>query len=103
MKYVITWKPRFGGSAAENEATEARLLEVFSKWTPASDVTIHQFVLRIDGEGGFAVTEGEDPASGAREIAKFSPFLEYAVYPVLDVAEAAAIGAEAAEWRKSIT
>jgi Protein of unknown function (DUF3303) len=81
----------------------ARVLEVFGKWTPASDITIHQFVLRVDGEGGFAVTEGDDPVSGAREIAKFSPFLEYTVYPVVDVAEGAAAGAEAVEWRKSTT
>jgi hypothetical protein len=33
MKYVVAWKPRSGGSAAENEAAVARLLEVFSKWT----------------------------------------------------------------------
>ncbi len=103
MKYVIAWKPRLGGSAAENEASAARVLEVYSKWTPPGDVTFHQFVLRVDGEGGFAVTEGDDPASAARDIAKFAPFLEYTVYPVLDVAEAAAILAEAAEWRKSIT
>ena len=103
MKYVVAWKPRFGGSVAENEAAVARLLEVFSKWTPASDVTIHQFVLRVDGEGGFAVTESDDPASAARDISKFAPFLEYTIYPVLDVAEGAAILAEGVEWRKSIT
>jgi hypothetical protein len=103
MKYVITWKPRYGGSAAENEAGIARLLELYSKWAPSSEVTFHQFVLRVDGEGGFAVTEGDDPASAARDIAKFAPFLEYTVYPVLDVAEAAGILAEAVEWRKSIT
>jgi Protein of unknown function (DUF3303) len=103
MKYVATWKPRYGGSAAENEATAARLLEVFSKWTPPSDFTFHQFVLRVDGEGGFAVIEGDDPVSAARDIAKFAPFLEYTVYPVVDVAEGAAAAAEAIEWRKSIT
>ena len=103
MKYVIAWKPRLGGSAAENEAALARVLEVFSKWTPADGVTFHQFVLRVDGEGGFAVTEGDDPASGLRDVAKFLPFLEYAVYPVLDVAEGAGILAEGVEWRKSIT
>ena len=103
MKYVTTWKPRLGGSAAENEASAARVLEVFNKWTPSSDVTFHQFVLRVDGEGGFAVTEGDDPAAAARDIAKFAPFLEYTIYPVLDVAEAAGILAEAVEWRKSIT
>ena len=103
MKYVIAWRPRYGGSAAENEATAARVLELFAKWTPSSDVTLHQFVLRVDGEGGFAVSEGADPATAARDIAKFAPFLEYAVYPVLDVQEGAAIGAEAVEWRRSIT
>jgi hypothetical protein len=103
MKYVVAWKPRFGGSAAENEAAAARVLEVFSKWTPSSDVTIHQFVARIDGDGGFAVTEGDDPASVARDIFKFAPFLEYTIYPVLDIGEAAGLLAEAGEWRKSIT
>lgn len=103
MKYVVAWKPRFGGSAAENEAAVARLLEVFSKWTPSGDVTFHQFVARVDGEGGFAVTEGDDPATAARDVAKFVPYLEYAVYPVLDIGEAAGILAEGVEWRKSIT
>jgi len=97
------FKPRFGGSAAENEAAIARALEVFSKWTPASDVTIHQFLARVDGEGGFAVVESDDPASAVRDVAKFVPFNEHTVYPVLDIAEAAGILAEGVEWRKSIT
>jgi Protein of unknown function (DUF3303) len=104
MKYVVAWKPRLDGSAAENEAAVARLLEVFSKWTPAAGVTFHQFVARVDGEGGFAVTEGDDLAAAAfRDVAKFTPFLEYTIYPVLDIAEAAGLLAEGAEWRKSIT
>jgi uncharacterized protein DUF3303 len=49
------------------------------------------------------VSEGDDPATAAREIAKFSPFSEYTVYPVLDIAEGAVVEAEAVEWRKSIT
>jgi len=103
MKYVIAWKVRHGGSAAENEANAARILEVYSKWTPPTGVTFHQFVARIDGEGGFAVTEGDDPATAALDIAKLSPYLEYTVYPVMDVAEHAGLWAEAVEWRKSIT
>jgi hypothetical protein len=53
--------------------------------------------------GGFAVTESDDPASVARDLAKWTPYFEYTVYPVLDVAEAVAIMGEAAEWRQSIT
>jgi len=103
MKYVVTWKPRFGGSAAENEASAARALEVYSKWAPAPDTIIHQFVLRADGEGGFAVVEGDDLAAGALGIFKLSPFVEYTTYPVLDAEEAIGLLAEAVEWRKSIT
>jgi Protein of unknown function (DUF3303) len=103
MKYVVAFKPRFGGSAAENEAGVARLLEVFSKWAPADDLTFHQFVARVDGEGGFAVVESNDPASAARVIAKFTPFNEHTIYPVLDIEEAVGLLAEGVEWRKSIT
>jgi hypothetical protein len=88
MQFVVAWKVRSGGSAAENEAGVARVLEVYSKWAPPSDATIHQFVVRGDGEGGFAVVEGDNPASLALSIFKLSPYLEYAIYPVIDVAEA---------------
>lgn len=102
MKFVVTWKPRFGGSAAENEAGVARVLEVYGKWTPPADATFHQFVVRTDGEGGFAVLDAADPAGLALSIFKLTPFLEYAVYPVIDVDEAVGLLTEAVEFRTSI-
>jgi Protein of unknown function (DUF3303) len=103
MKLVVTWTERAGGSAAENEASVARFLEVLSKWSPPSDQTFHQFVVRADGRGGFAVVETDNLAGVALSNFKFDPFLEFAVYPVLDVQEATGLLAEAAEFRKSIT
>ena len=103
VKYVLTWKPRAGGSAAENEASTDRVLDIVSKWTPDPDVTIHQFVLRIDGEGGFAVVESDNPAGSLRAVAIFSPFSEYTVYPVIDFAEGIQAITDGVEWRKSIT
>ena len=100
MKYVITWTQRHGGSATENEASAARTLEAYSSWTPSSDTTIHQFVFRADGQGGFAVVESDNLASIARTVFQFAPFAEYAVHPVLDMGEAAGLAAEAVEWRK---
>jgi hypothetical protein len=92
MKYVLEWKPRSGGSAQENLASMKRSLEVFNKWTPS--MTVHQFVSRVDGQGGFAVGESDDPAAVARDCAIFSPFLDFAVHPVLDIQEGvAALGA----------
>jgi hypothetical protein len=103
MKFVITWTPRSGGSAAEIDAAVPRVLALLSKWSPHSGETIHQFVTRADGNGGFAVVETDNLAGLALDNAKFSPYLDFSVYPVLDVQEGAALLAEAAEFRKSIT
>jgi hypothetical protein len=83
MKYVIEWHPRGGGSSAENLATTKRSLEVLAKWTPGG--TVHQFVSRVDGGGGFSIMETDDPTVVARDCAIFAPFLELTVHPVLDI------------------
>src|ERR1039457_1144383 len=73
MKYVLTWTPRAGGSALENEASSFRFLELMRNWTPSPDSTIHQFVLRVDGDGGFAVAESDCASAVASTLYKFSP------------------------------
>jgi len=103
MKYVLAWKNRSGGSAAENEASAERVLDLVSKWAPDPDATIHQSVLRIDGQGGFAVGESDNPADFLRAVAIFSPFAEYTVYPVIDFDEGVQAVTEAVQWRKSTT
>ena len=102
MKYVVAWKLRPGGSAAENEASAARLLEVYSKWAFPGDATVHQFVIRVDGEGGFTIQDRDDMAGLALSIAKLTPFLEYTIYPVLDAAEGVSLFTEAIEFRNSV-
>ena len=87
MKYVVTWKPRVGGTVAENEASVVRVLQTISTWTASPGTAIHQFVVRIDGEGGFAVVESDHPADLAGTIFKFATVLECTVYPVIDVDE----------------
>lgn len=87
MKYVVTWKPRVSDAVTENEASIIRLLHTIGTWTASPDTTIHQFVVRIDGEGGFAVVETENPSDLAETIFKFSTILESTVYPVIDIDE----------------
>ena len=86
MKFVLEWRVRSGSSAQENLASMKRSLEVFSKWSPS--MTVHSFVSRVDAQGGFAVGESDDPAALARDCAIFSPYLDFAVHPVLDMQEA---------------
>jgi hypothetical protein len=98
MKYVVSWQPR----STETEEVQARSLQVFSKWSPTEGTTYLQFLGRIDGSGGFAVVETDDPALIARDVSIFSAFFDMNVYPVLDIEEAARIGGAAVEFRQSV-
>jgi hypothetical protein len=98
MKYVVSWQPK----STESEEVQARSLQVFSKWSPTEGTTYLQFLGRIDGTGGFAVVETDDPALVARDVSIFSAFFDFNVYPVLDIQEAARIGAGAIEFRQSV-
>ena len=99
MKYVVSWTFRIGGSAADNEAGVKRLLEVYSKWTIPASTTYHQFVSRVDGNGGFAVVETDNPMDMVGDVMKFGPFLEYQVYPVVEVADTVQATQEGVEFR----
>ena len=97
MKYVMAWPSRLGGSGKENEDGVQRALQLFSKWQPPAGSTFHQFVGRVDGEGGFAVVETDNPAELLDGTSKFAPFNIFQIYPVVDMndwAQAAQVGVE---------
>jgi len=87
MKYAMTWTNRLGGSGKDNEDAARRALELFSKWQPAAGTTFHQFVGRVDGEGGFAIVETDNPTELLTETLKFAPFNVFQIYPVVDMDE----------------
>lgn len=103
MKYVVSWTYKWNGSAAENEAGARRALEVFAKWTPPAGERFHQFVGKLDGSGGFAVVETDNPMDLANAPSRFGFFTEYQIYPVADIAEAVQAFQEGAEFRESIS
>jgi hypothetical protein len=103
MKYLMSWKPRTGGSGHQNETDVVRSLQVFSKWAPPSNVTFHQFLTRLDGEGGYAVVESDSPAGILEGPSKFGPWFEFTLTPVMDIMEGIPILNEAIEFRGSIS
>jgi hypothetical protein len=102
MKYVMAWTSRLGGSGKENEDGVRRALELFSKWQPPAGTTFHQFVGRLDAEGGFAVVETDNAAELLDGTGKFAPFNVFHIYPVVDIAEWAQTAQEGVEFRGSI-
>jgi hypothetical protein len=99
MKYVISWVFRPGIT----EEAAARSLQVFSKWSPSEPERFREFLGRVDGQGGFAVVETDDPAKIARDVGPFGAWFEFTVTPVLDIQETAAISFESLEFLGSIS
>lgn len=97
MKYVVSWTLRPGLSEEAGE----RLLAVFSKWSPTTDIL--QFVGRVDGNGGFAIQETDDPEAILRDVSPFLPWLDTQVFPVVDIQDTARVLAEANEFRASVS
>jgi len=103
MKYMVSWTARDGGSAAENEAAVKRSLQVFSKWSPPQGDTFHQFLTRLDGEGGYAVIESDNPLNILDSAAKFGVWFKFEVTPVVDIMDGTPVAAQAIEFRDSIS
>ena len=101
MKYLVSWITRSGASAANNEAAVARVLQVYSKWSPPSDQTFHQFLGRLDGRGGYSVVETDNPDSLGEGPAKFGAYFDFEIVPVVDIADNVRLLTEGIEFRKA--
>ena len=96
VKYVVRWTVQ----KALREEDNKRLLDLFSKWEPAAN--IEQMLGQVDGMGGFNIVETDDPRDLARDASKFQPYLDFSIYPVMDLNETAQIFAEAIEYQASV-
>ena len=101
MKYVLTWWERPGGSYADYESAQKRVLSVFQKWEMPASLKFQQFLVRIGEFGGYAVIETDKPEEIHRLTTAFAVF-RFRVEPVLEVADAVATEAAAIGWRDSL-
>ena len=101
MKYVITWWERPGGSAADYEQAQKRVLQLFSQWEEPETVKFHQFLVRVGEFGGYAVVETNEPAVLHRIANSYAVF-QFRVEPVLDVMDAVKAEQEGIAWRESV-
>jgi hypothetical protein len=100
MKYVLTWWERPGGSYADYEAAQKRVLNVFQNWEMPESLDIHQFVVRVGEFGGYAVLETDNVADVQKLTTTFAVF-QFRLEPVMDVMDAVAAEAEGIAWRDS--
>ena len=100
MKYVLTWWERPGGSYADYEAAQQRVLGVFQNWEVPEALTVHQFLVRVGEFGGYAVLETDDLAEVQKLTTTFAVF-RFRLEPVMDVMDAVAAEVEGIAWRES--
>ena len=100
MKYVLTWWERPGGSYADYEAAQKRVLNVFQNWEMPESLDIHQFVVRVGEFGGYMVLETDNVADVQKLTTTFAVF-QFRLEPVMDVMDAVAAEEEGIAWRDS--
>ena len=101
MKYVLVWRERAWGSAADAEAAQQRVLGLMQHWSPPEEIIIHQFLVKVGEYGGFAVLETDNLEAVHRLTSTFAVF-EFALHPVLNVGAALAVEGAAAAWRDGL-
>jgi hypothetical protein len=101
-KYLMSWKLRQGGTAQENHDDGKRLLDRFAKWQAPADQNFLEFLARVDGQGGCAVIETDNPAGLLDAPSKFGTWLEFDVNPVVDIMDNVTVVAAGAAFRESI-
>lgn len=101
-KYLVSWKLRQGGTAQQNHDDTKGLLDAFAKWQIPSDQSFLQFLARVDGQGGYAVVETDNPTGLTDAPTKFGTWLEFDVTPVVDIMDNVVAVAAGAEFRESI-
>jgi hypothetical protein len=102
MKFVLSYTLRSGGSVEERITGGEAAQKLLANWAPSDKATIHQWVQRCDGNGGFAVVENDDEAVLYRDIAVWAPWLDFEVVPVLDIADATPITQDALQKARSV-
>jgi hypothetical protein len=102
MKFVLAYTTREGSDAEDNVKSAESAQKLLANWTPSPSATISEWVQRCDGSGGFAVLTTDNAQDLYRDLATWSAWLKFDVYPVLDIVEASAITEEAIHTASSV-
>jgi hypothetical protein len=103
VKFVLAFTTVGGGSEVERFEAGKRAQALLSKWQPSTSATIREWLTRCDGQGGFSVIETDSAADLLKDLSTWSTFLEFTVYPVVDIADSTPVTAEALATRASIS
>lgn len=102
MKFVLAYTNRTGGSAADFEAGQERAMKLLAQYEPSDDLVIHQWLTRCDSGGGFSVIETDNADDLLHDLTMWSPYLDFQIFPVVDVVGAGGVQQRAIDFRNSV-
>ena len=102
MKFVLTYTTQKGGSEADRHEAAKKAQQLLATWQPSDPATILQWLSRVDGNGGFSVIETDSAENILKDLATWSSFLDFQVYPVLDIGDATPVTQAAVETRSAL-
>jgi hypothetical protein len=98
MLFHVTWE-----FIDESEDAARRSLAVFQQWQPPTGAEFKGFFGFASGGGGVALIEADSAATLARTTAPWTPWLKFAVTPIVPIEESTAIANEAVAFRDSVS
>ena len=85
MKFHAHLGADAGGSHADCEAAQKRILDIFQAWKIPESLTFERFLASVAGFGGYAIVETDNPVELHKAVTIFAGF-KFNVDPVIDVA-----------------
>jgi hypothetical protein len=100
MLFQALWTRRDSGA---NEDADKRVLAILEKFVVPDSVTIHSWVERVDGTGGFGLLEADDPQALAAGFPIFTPYFSFEAIPVIQHADSVAALQAAVAFREGLS
>jgi len=102
VRYMIEYTIRSAGlTHTENFAGAEALLAAFGKWKPEDGLTVHAFLSKLAGNGGYVLAESSDPKVIVSFVSKYNFWNEVKVVPVIEVGDAVPVTAASLGWARS--
>ena len=102
MKFVLAYTTQKGGSESDRHEAAKKAQQLLASWQPSDTATIVQWLSRVDGNGGFSVIETDNAENILKDLSTWSSFLDFQVYPVLDIGDATPITQAAIATRAAL-
>jgi hypothetical protein len=99
MLFQASWIRRDSGASEDGDR---RVLSILEKFEVPEGVTVHSWVERVDGTGGFGLLESDDPQALAAGFSLFDPYFSFEVVPVIQHADSVEVLAAAVALRDGL-